>query len=515
MTTSTFAANFFWFLLSINWLAEGRWADKWQRFRQSSLLQAFMILCGVHLLWLVGSSNMHYALHDLQVKLPLLASPLVTLTTSALSQRERHWVLWPYVATVVVVSLIGLVRWFSIADLPYRQIVPFISHIRFSLNVCLVIAIGVAWLQQSKSSQRRLWHSVVAVAVLLWLLAFLLLIHSYTALVILLIIFMADRLRDIIRSRTLRGRVSHSVLLLTVIAIIVLSLYRYVSQYYTMTPLETKPLPTFTAGGHRYSHDNGGPIENGGHINNYICQEELRSTWSQRSTLPFDTLTRSGHPVYPTLVRYLGSRGLTKDSVGVMQLTQADIDAIERGTANVVYTQPDILRRMVYQLLFEYENYKAYGSVNNSSMGERLLLWQNGWQVFCQHPLTGVGTGDVADVCHQRLTDTHSQLAGTTKHLHNQYLSMLVAFGLVGVAIVAAFFVRAWHRRRHPMAWLAVVYILIVLLSMMAEDTLETLAGILFCTFPIVLLRSAEDTTQPSSAGDATVPNSHHPYTSI
>ena len=88
MTTSVFATNLLWFLLLVNWVAEWNWKEKFADFRSNYLLQAFLVLMAVHLLWLVGTSNMQYALFDIRKKLPLLAIPLVILTTRPLEYKE-------------------------------------------------------------------------------------------------------------------------------------------------------------------------------------------------------------------------------------------------------------------------------------------------------------------------------------------------------------------------------------------------------------------------------------------
>ena len=94
------------------------------------MLQAFLVAAGVHLMWLVGTADLTYGLYDLQKKLPLLAIPLVVLTTPAPTRKERINILICYVGTVFVVSIIGIVRYLTLPDLPYRDIVPYISHIR-------------------------------------------------------------------------------------------------------------------------------------------------------------------------------------------------------------------------------------------------------------------------------------------------------------------------------------------------------------------------------------------------
>ena len=493
MTTSAFAANFFYFVLSVNWIAEWNWSEKFSHFRSRRLLHAFLILVAMHLIWLVGTTNFAYALHDLQVKLPLLAVPLIVLTSQPLSNKQR-WIIGSfYVTTVFVVSIIGIVRYLTIPNLPYRSIVPYISHIRFALNVCLTlvfIAYAAIYMWKNTPRYRWLW-TPVAILLTIWLLYFLTILQSYTSAAVLLAMLIAIGVWAVTKSAKRWQKLTALALAIVIIGGSTIAIINIADDYYRPTALESAPLATHTANGNAYSHSCDGLIENGGQVSNYVCETELRQAWPLVSQMGIDDTTPIGYPVYPTLIRYLGSRGLTKDAQGVMSLTPTDINAIEKGVANHVYIDGSTPRQMIYRLLFEYENYRVYGSVDNSSLGERLLLWQSGWQVFCQHPLLGVAPGDVPDLCHEQIAENHPSMAQTQKHLHNQYLSFLVGFGIVGFLVIAVAFIRAIpHRSRWTLPLL--LYIIIVLVSFVAEDTLETLAGILFCTFPIALFRTEE-----------------------
>ena len=503
MTTSVFATNLLWVLLLVNWVAEWNWREKFADFRSNYLLQAFLVLMAVHLLWLVGTSNMQYALFDIQKKLPLLAIPLVILTTPPLNSRERLNVGIAYSAAVFVVSVIGVTRFLTIPFLPYRDIVPYISHIRFSLNVCMTLVL----LAYAAFKYRRRWLYVANLLLSLWFVAFLMLLHSYTAFVILLLTALVMLL--CYGSRLPRRMRAAAVLTTTVVVLLIGGLgWHYVSDYYRLTPLASEPLRTHTVNGNPYTHLNNGLIENGSYIDNYICKSELCRQWARVSDHPIDSLTPLGYPVYPTLIRYLNGMGLTKDSLGMTHLTPTDIRAIEQGVANPIYLQPGP-RKMVYVLLFERENYRCHHAVANSSLLQRVELWRNGWNVFLRHPFVGVGTGDVVDECHRLLEQTGSPLSGTRLHTHNQYLNFLVAFGLLGFGLIAFFFVKAIvkgirygtcrkaarqtspaDRQSAPSGALLLfsAFLCILLISFVSEDTLETLAGITFSVMGFALL---------------------------
>lgn len=482
MTTSVFFTNLVWVLLLANWVFEWNWREKFSDFRHNYLLQAFLALLVVHILWLFGTENIHYALYDLQKKLPLFIIPLVILTTPPPNPKEAMNIGICYVGTVLVVSCIGLVRYLIIDDLPYREIVPYISHIRFSLNLCLSLVL-LTW---AALKYRRPWLYGLNLLLSLWFVVFLLLIHSYTAFIILLVtavvLLLAYRLRMTKSLRITAFMVVGAILLLS----IGLCGY-YCYDYYHLRPLSTTALATTTPNGNTYHHRNDGLIENGNYVHQYICEKEMRQEWNKRSDLPFDSITTTGWTVYPTLLRYLNCMGVTKDSLGMTHLSTEDIAAVERGIANPVYMQAGP-RKMVYVLCYEFENYRCYRSVKNFSMLQRIELWHNGFEIFLQHPWLGVGTGDVVDVCQARLAETQSPLANKNMHTHNQYFNFLLAFGLVGFGVIVFFFVRAIVLTHSCRRILFTAFLCIVLISFISEDTLETLAGITFTALFFSLL---------------------------
>ena len=400
-----------------------------------------------------------------------------------------------FTTTVFVATIIGRVRAATISDLPYRDIIPFISHIRFALNVCLAIVL-IVWFMVTRRTENweritgmrplmKDWLFWVLSAVLLSLIDFLFKIQSYTAFAVLFVILvvMVIAYRKRIRSKALR--VASVVTLSVIVGAFVLTTFLMVRSYYRPVPLMEQPLAEMTANGNPYQHKQDGLIENGNYVNNYICAKELESEWIKRSSMGLYDTTVNGYTVYPTLLRYLNALGTTKDSAGICLLTDEDVAAIEKGIANPVLVDGSPLRRMYYVMLYEYESYRNFRAVKDFTMLQRFELWHNGWRVFHKHPLFGTGTGDVVDACHIQLIIDESPLKGTKKHVHNQYLTFLITFGILGFSIIAVVFFVVIKKSRLMQLPAAAAYICIVLVSFITEDTLETLAG---CVFSVLFL---------------------------
>lgn len=488
MTTSVFLMNLAWVLLLAWWLFSGHWREKWESMKRNRLLQAFLVLAVVHALWLIGSQDMERALFLFQKRLPLVVVPLVVLTSRPLKVWEQHLVGSVYCITVLVVSVIGFVRYLTIPDLPYREIVPYISHIRYGLNACLVIVLLV----YCGVHYRRGWLIAVNGVATVWLVYVLLLLHAYTSFVILLLI-------PLVLLIVYGGHLSKNTRLGAwgVLAVVVLSLVGvsccYYRQYYPAQQAATYPV--VTANGNAYDTPMDDFMENGHYLYHEVCTQELVQQWPRYSDYPYDSVTATGYPLSSALLRYLNGMGVSKDSVGLTHLSSDDIDAIELGVGNPVYCRLG-LRRLYYTLFFEYDNYRFYHHVAGFTMLQRFELWNNAWHIFLQHPLWGVGTGDVLSQCQDRMQSLGSPLAAADLNTHNQYLNLLVAFGSVGFLLIVLAFARGWivsfrvpynHR-----SLLFVSYLCILLVSFISEDTLNTAAGVFFASVPMVLLQPAE-----------------------
>ncbi|MDY5969912.1 MAG: O-antigen ligase family protein [Bacteroidales bacterium] len=520
MPSSVFFMNLAWVLMLANWVLEWNWREKFAHFRNNTLLHAFLALFAMAMAGLCWSQNVNYGVDYLRRMLPLAAVPLVVLTSEPLRGNHLRRLLTAYVAAVLVVSAIGFVRFLSVPGLPYREIVPFISHIRFALNCCMAIFLLMTFalapmmryyrqrqedgsLSEPSTAREILenlmvrqhvrhfdWFSILCIALTIWLLFFLLLLQSYTAYIVLYFTSLVMLLTYWRRIPTKALRFTALLLWVGVAAAAGVAVGINAYGYYHLSPAAKQPLKATTANGNAYSHAQDGMIENGNYINNWVCRQELAEQWSLRSDKSVDAPAGNGYAIYPALVRYLNAKGLTKDSAGVAQLSPDDIHAIERGVANPVYLRPLSIKRMVYVRLFEYESGRHLHAVKGFTMLQRFDLWRAGWKVFTENPFFGVGTGDVVDALHLQLALHGSELANTNKHTHNQYLSLLMAFGVVGCATLLLLFLRAFVHERMWEPPLLLANLCIVAISFISEDTLETLAGCLFaCLFAVLLAR--------------------------
>ncbi|MBL4752760.1 MAG: O-antigen ligase family protein [Flavobacteriales bacterium] len=74
------------------------------------------------------------------------------------------------------------------------------------------------------------------------------------------------------------------------------------------------------------------------------------------------------------------------------------------------------------------------------------------------------------------------------KHPHNQYLSIAIGFGIFGLALFLWGLLYPVYINRARLNYVLIVFLVITLLSMITEDTLETQAGVSFVVFFYSLL---------------------------
>lgn len=500
VVTSNFMMNLAWTLLFANWVIEWDMKRKFSNFGHKGLLHFSIALFLVTAVGLIWSDDIMDGLDRLRQTLPLLVIPLVVLTSRPLGRRQWRFVAVGYIGTLFVVTIIGLVRWLTIPDLPYRRIVPYISHIRFCLNLCLAICIMVASLVSAvlrKVNGQPLpttTHPAVnivgyslCVILSLWFLCFLFLIQSYTGLAILIMAALVSCLFGLYKVKSRRMRWIFLGLVVLPIGVFAALCFYYVGEYYTPR-LANVDKSRYTVNGNAYTFAHDGLTECGRYVNDYVCEEELRSQWPTVSDYPIDSLTVVGYPVYPALVRYLNAMGVTKDSAGIACLTSSDVVAIEQGIANPIYIQESSLRRMTYVMLFEYESYRCFHSVKGFTMLQRMELWQAAWIEVCENWLHGVGTGDVKKELDHRLQISGSPLAGTQMYPHNQYLTYMMSYGVIAFVFLCGVALWAFFRQRLWRNTLWVASATIVIISCLTEDTLMTSAGAIFAALFLSLL---------------------------
>ena len=205
------------------------------------------------------------------------------------------------------------------------------------------------------------------------------------------------------------------------------------------------------------------------------------NAWNARSDKKINSIYDDG---YGSLVRYLTSKDLRKDAEGVSQLTDDDVMNIENGIANFNYIENPGLKTRIMKIMVAYDNYADDRDANGSSVFQRVEYIKASLNIIKENPIMGVGTGDISVAFNDYYEKSNSKLTIENRlRSHNQYLAITVAFGVVGLIWFLSSMLYPLFADKKNINYLYIVFLLIMMLSMLTEDTLETQIGVTLFAF--------------------------------
>jgi hypothetical protein len=483
MPLSRFLVSVSQFVLLGNWLVERNFINKWNTLKKSKTFWAFV---GIYLFSVIGilwTSDYTYGFKDLRIKLPMLWLPILFFTSPPLNKKDYHAIMHFFVLACVAASFCSMCAYFGFLHKQIhnvRDISIFESHIRFSL----MLVLSICYLFFCFSTPPLIKQKVVYLLIAAWLLFFLVFLQSFTGLIILGILACVGIIIFLFSKQSFLFKISFLIL---VAGGLVYTIYIVRDEYkktYAIHKIDFKTLPKTTINGHPYLNDTAYKFtENGNYVYILICDYELKSAWERKSALPYYGLDKQKNDVRYTLIRYLASKGLTRDLAGFLKLNDADIHSIENGYANYLYTNPKNIRTRVHEILWETDDSMRIHETNGHSLTMRLEFWKTALCIIKEHVLFGVGTGDVENAFKTQYQKENTSLQRVWQlRSHNQYLATTVALGVVGLLLfIIRLLVPFFSGKK--ISILFILFILIEVLSFINEDTLETQAGVTFCVF--------------------------------
>lgn len=161
---------------------------------------------------------------------------------------------------------------------------------------------------------------------------------------------------------------------------------------------------------------------------------------------------------------------------------------------------PSLHARMGY-FAYELELIRK-GQINpEHSDAQRLLSMQYGITVAQESPIIGVGAGDIRDkMVAQYALHTQSDIV-KSKMPHNQYIYFFAATGIIGVLIFIISALYPWFSRGRYKNLLYTVFLSMMMISFMAEHTLEIQLGTAYYLLFLLLIRKyIDDNSTPVHA---------------
>ena len=444
-----------------------------------------VITASVFLLYLLGlvyTSNFNYAATSLRIKLPILLFPLIFGSMPKISHREFKQILLGYLAALLAGVVIGFYIFFNKEFLDVRDMSPFINPIRFSLNISFGVFI-LLWFVFKERDYNNLEKAGFVLAIILFL-SFLVTMESISGMISIIVTLLVFGVYTVYKSKSRSLR-------LAIVMFIVgfpIAIYIYVNQVVreatTAPAIHTEQLDKYTKLGNPYTSNLNSQIENGKYVGLYVCEKELREAWNKRSRIKYDSLSNSGIPVSNTLKRYLTSKNLRKDAEGVGKLSDDEISQIENGIANYNYINDPGIKTRLLKIIYGVQHYKVSGDPSGNSILQRLEYMKGAILLFKHYPLFGVGTGDMEDALFEEYKLMKSKLKPEFMfHAHNQFLTMAITFGAVGLLwfLFALFYPPV--KLHYFSDYFFLVFFVIMFLSMLSDDTIDTHSGVSMFAF--------------------------------
>lgn len=431
---------------------------------ENKVLPIALIACFAWcLLGVFWSADITEGLAAVNIKLPLLIIPLAIFYVPRYSNTMKIAVKALIISSLVA-AIAGLIYGYFLEPGNFS---PFISHIRMGLLLALCLGLAIIekkWIFSAIFSVvaiASVWHTQSVTGVVLMAFSVL-----YSALVL-----------SRFRAQTIVAVLSS---ILVGAAIILNSLFP--------TPYSGE-LESYTPWGTEYIHYPEKHLEeNGTKVWINLAEDEMRPEWNKVSSIDFDSLDAVGNPIKSTLTRYLTSQGNPKNGAQIVALSSVDISNVESGHTSIRMSTHSGLSLRLDVLRFELGNYLDGGSPNGNSVTMRFESFKAGIHVLKTGGLStllfGVGTGDLPDALNLAYVETDSRLQPKFwKRTHNQYLAFWIGCGIVGLLIwlVALYSSFTSLSTALKVAWW------IVALSCLAEDTLETQAGVTFAALALTI----------------------------
>lgn len=460
---------------------------------KNKVVWMIMSIYFLHLIGLLYTDDISYALHDLKTKVPLLVIPFMLAYLPVLTKKEVKVLLGFFVAAVLFSVLSSLCVYWGIVQKDFHDVrkitvlfISKISHIRLSLLVVFSMVVLIYYYNKKEIK----WYHLLMI--ILPMIYFLYVIQSITGILIFGSLVALYIFKKILEIKNNNNRLAYATIYLASIAGVSLLLLSYVNNYFWVDdPIHN--LEMTTPRGNPYDHNvNYKVIENHHYIWYYVCWGELNAAWNKRSDVAFDGQDKNGQIIYGTLIRYMASKGLRKDQDGMAQLTEEDIRKVENGQTSIVQDHKSPILYRLDGIIAEFNKYLNGGNPSGNSVTQRIEFWKAAKEIIKENPMLGVGTGDVENEFQNQYEIMNSLLEEKYRlRAHNQYLTIAVTFGLAGLIwflVVLIFPLKFKENRRN---FLFMGFFVIMMLSFLAEDTLETQAGVTLVSFfmPFLLIQ--------------------------
>ncbi len=467
-------------ILFSNWLFEGNFKEKFSTLKSNKVFWVLSSVFLMHVLGLLNTTNMEAGFNDIRIKIPLMLLPLVFFSTKPLNKKELNVLLGLFITGIVLSSFWCIYYYYSHVLVDLRKVSRFMSHIRFGLFINLGICTLVYFIMQSKRTIVRIVSSLT----IIYLIWFMLKFGLVTGIALFGLVSVAFIIYLIIKQNIKLKLAGLAVLVIGASLGFWFINTEWKASNFVDTSANNITKEKSLAGRPYYKITDSKQTENGFYVSYNIQYDELLNGWSKLNDNKVSGNDKRGNPILWTLIRYMSSKGLTKDSFGLQQLSKADIENIEKGISNYKYADASALRIRVKEFLWEYQDYKNSANPSGNTMLMRFEFWKAAIYIIQRNVWVGVGTGDAQAAFNKAYYRTETKLSGDWRlRSHNQFLAITVCFGVFGLALFILSLFYPAIALRNKLSGLYYIFLFISIVSFLTEDTLESQTGVTFYAY--------------------------------
>ena len=132
----------------------------------------------------------------------------------------------------------------------------------------------------------------------------------------------------------------------------------------------------------------------------------------------------------------------------------------------------------------EVHEQKTSEAIHYNSASSRPELWKESLELILEHPLLGVGTGDIKDELMKKYRQHHFDYAISRKlNPHNQFLHTTTSIGIIGLLILLFCFTLQAVTAIKKKDVLYFCFLFVIVLNALTESVLEVEKGIILFGF--------------------------------
>ncbi len=161
---------------------------------------------------------------------------------------------------------------------------------------------------------------------------------------------------------------------------------------------------------------------------------------------------------------------------------------------------PSLQQRISY-MMYDWQQYQKNAG-DDYSDSERWISLSAGLDLWHEHPVLGVGAGDLPTEIQRVVNQRFPAYTVAPKLPHNQFIYLLAGTGLLGLLLSLVAFIAPLTEKRSRQFYLFSAFQIMIFISFLVEYTIETAIGVAFYLFYMLWFREMGKVTQLANGNE-------------